>query len=199
MTGYCHDVHPFDPAHNEERRECDGVSLYRLTMNKNGYRIISWRSAEPQSHLLSNVPVRSAHGFAARTPNTGTPKHLQTSMRHNSTIMSAIDKALAAIELRELGDEIIYQQYADKYNVLRSALNRRHRGVSRSRADYTADKQSLAPQQELELVRYIKTLTERGLPPTREMIRNFSSEVAYQLLSESWVTRFINRHEIHLI
>ncbi|KAF1363885.1 hypothetical protein EJ07DRAFT_41902, partial [Lizonia empirigonia] len=31
------------------------------------------------------------------------------------------------------------------------------------------------------------------------MIRNFSSEVARQQLSESWVTRFINRHEIHLI
>jgi hypothetical protein len=113
--------------------------------------------------------------------------------------MAAINKALAAVESRELIDKIIYQQYADKYNVSRSALSRRHQGVSRSRADYTADKQSLAPQQELELVRYIKTLTERDLPPTREMIRNFSSEVAHQQLSESWVTRFINRHEIHLI
>jgi hypothetical protein len=48
-------------------------------------------------------------------------------------------------------------------------------------------------------VRYIERLTERGLPPIREMIKNFLSEVAYQQLSESWVTRFINRHEIHLI
>jgi hypothetical protein len=31
------------------------------------------------------------------------------------------------------------------------------------------------------------------------MIRNFSSGVAHQQLSESWVTRFINRHKIHLI
>jgi hypothetical protein len=31
------------------------------------------------------------------------------------------------------------------------------------------------------------------------MIRNFSSEVAYQQLSESWVTYFINQHKIHLI
>ncbi|KAI1674800.1 DDE-1 multi-domain protein [Pyrenophora tritici-repentis] len=113
--------------------------------------------------------------------------------------MAAIDKALAEIESRELGDKIVYQQYADKYNVSRSALSRRHRGISRSRADYTADKQSLTPHQELELVRYITKLTKQGLPPTREMIRNFSSEVAHQQLSESWVTRFINRHEIHLI
>jgi hypothetical protein len=31
------------------------------------------------------------------------------------------------------------------------------------------------------------------------MIRNFSSEVAHQQLSKSWVTRCINRHKIHLI
>jgi hypothetical protein len=113
--------------------------------------------------------------------------------------MAAIDKALAAIESKELGDKIVYQQYADKYNVSRSALSQRHRGVSRLRADYTADKQSLAPYHELGLVQYITKLTEQGLPPMREMIRNFSSEVAHQQLSESWVTRFVNRHKIHLI
>jgi hypothetical protein len=113
--------------------------------------------------------------------------------------MTAIDKALAAIELRELEDKIIYQQNADKYNISRSALSQRHQGVSCWRADYTANKQSLAPHQELELVRYITKLTKQGLPPTREMIRNFSSEVAHQQLSESWVTCCIDRQKIHLI
>jgi hypothetical protein len=56
-----------------------------------------------------------------------------------------------------------HTSYADKYNVSRSALSRRHRGVSRSRADFTADKQSLAPDQELELIRYITKLTKQGL------------------------------------
>jgi hypothetical protein len=37
--------------------------------------------------------------------------------------MAAIDKALAAIKSKELGDKIVYQQYADKYNVSRSALS----------------------------------------------------------------------------
>ena len=37
------------------------------------------------------------------------------------------------------------------------------------------------------------------MPPTREMIRNFASTIAEEQLSESWVTRFINRHSIHLI
>ena len=31
------------------------------------------------------------------------------------------------------------------------------------------------------------------------MIQNFASTIAKELVSESWVTRFINRHSIHLI
>ena len=31
------------------------------------------------------------------------------------------------------------------------------------------------------------------------MIRNFASTIAKEPVSESWVTRFINRHSIHLI
>jgi hypothetical protein len=116
------------------------------------------------------MPVRGAHGFAARTLNTRSPKHPLTSTCYNSTNMAAIDDAIAAIELRELGDKVIYQHYADKYGVSRSALSRRHRGVLRSRANYVANQQSLTLYQELELVRYITELTERGLPPTREMI-----------------------------
>jgi hypothetical protein len=55
------------------------------------------------------------------------------------------------------------------------------------------------PITEMELVRYIKKLTQRGLPPTREMIRNSSSEVAKRQLGKGWVTRFINRNQTHLI
>ncbi|EUC47545.1 hypothetical protein COCMIDRAFT_89898, partial [Bipolaris oryzae ATCC 44560] len=51
---------------------------------------------------------------------------------------------------------------------------------------------------ELELIRYITKLKKQGLPP-REIIRIFLSAVADHQLSESWVTRFINRHKLHLI
>jgi hypothetical protein len=91
------------------------------------------------------------------------------------------------------------KEIAEKYQINRSTLGRRWRGVTASREDGYLSQQALNHQQELELIRYIEKLTERGLPPTREMIRNFSSEVVHQQLSESWVTRFIDRHEIHLI
>ncbi|KAF7572910.1 Membrane-bound metallopeptidase [Pyrenophora tritici-repentis] len=96
--------------------------------------------------------------------------------------MAPIDDAIADLESQEPEEKLVLAEFARKWG------------------EYGyAQQQAISPQQELELVRYIKTLTERGLPPTREMIRNFSSEVAHQQLSESWVTRFINRHEIHLI
>jgi hypothetical protein len=52
---------------------------------------------------------------------------------------------------------------------------------------------------QLELVKYIEELTKRHLQPTREMIRNFASTMAQEEVSESWVTRFINRYNIQLI
>jgi hypothetical protein len=113
--------------------------------------------------------------------------------------MAPIDDALAAIESHELGEQLVYQKYADKYGVNRSTLSRRHRGISQPRKDYAANQQVLTPAQEAELVEYIKTLTKQGLPPTREMIQNFSSKLAPWELSESWVTRFLHRHHIDLI
>ena len=37
------------------------------------------------------------------------------------------------------------------------------------------------------------------MPPTRDMIANFASAVAQEPVSESWVTRFINKYSFHLI
>jgi hypothetical protein len=48
-------------------------------------------------------------------------------------------------------------------------------------------------------VRYISRLITQGLPPTRALIQNFASGVAKSPIGESWVTRFISRHSIHLI
>ncbi|EDU49320.1 hypothetical protein PtrM4_048750 [Pyrenophora tritici-repentis] len=113
--------------------------------------------------------------------------------------MAPIDDAIADLESQEPGEKLVLAEFARKWGVSRATLSRRWRRVTGPRSNGYAQQQAISPQQELELVRYIKTLTERGLPPTREMIRNFSSEVAHQQLSESWVTRFINRHEIYLI
>jgi hypothetical protein len=59
-------------------------------------------------------------------------------------------------------------------------------------------KQVIQPQQELELVQYIADLHVNSLAPTREMIQNFSSEVAGRDVSMSWVERFLHRNHDQL-
>jgi predicted DNA-binding protein YlxM (UPF0122 family) len=113
--------------------------------------------------------------------------------------MAPIDEAIKDLESREEGEEYSLAEIADKYRVNRSTLGRRWRGVTRSKEEGYAKQQALSLQQEIELVQYIGKLTKRGLSPTREMIKNFSSEVAKRQLGESWVTRFINRNKIDLI
>jgi len=113
--------------------------------------------------------------------------------------MAPIDDALAEIESLEPGENLSYSKIADKYGVWRSTLTRRHKAETRSREEQAIVQQKLSVQQEVELVKYIEGLTKQRLPPTREMIQNFASVVAKEPVSESWVTRFINRHSIHLI
>jgi len=113
--------------------------------------------------------------------------------------MSPLEEALAEIESLEPSEKFIYTQIAEKHGINRSTLSRRHRAVTASRADIAAQQQKLTPQQEAELVKYIEGLTARHLPPTREMVRNFASAIAKEPVSDSWVTRFINHHSIHLI
>jgi hypothetical protein len=113
--------------------------------------------------------------------------------------MDLIQKAIAAFKAQELGDKTSYTSIAAKYGVDRSTLSRRHQGSQASKDTIIANGRALNPQQELELVRYIEGLTKQGLPPTREMVQNFGSAIAHRQLSESWVTRFLSRHDIDLI
>ena len=113
--------------------------------------------------------------------------------------MAPIDEALAAIESLKPGEKLIYQEIADQYGVDRSTLARRHKGIQAPRETKDSNQQKLTQQQEEELVGYIEELTARHIPPTREMIANFASAVAQEPVSESWVTRFINKYSINLI
>jgi hypothetical protein len=107
--------------------------------------------------------------------------------------MEPIDAALAAIELREPGEQFSYRAVADQFGVNRTTLSRRHQGRQGSRSDGGTARQKLNEHQEATLVQYIEGLSSKGLPPTRAMIRNFASQIAAQPVSESWVNRFIRR------
>jgi hypothetical protein len=113
--------------------------------------------------------------------------------------MSLIEAALAAIDARDPTQPLVYTQFANQFGVDRRTLARRHQRVTGSRATQYENLRAVHPQQELELVRYINQLTERGLPPTRAMIRSFGSQLAKTELGVHWVDRFLQRHDAELI
>lgn len=49
-------------------------------------------------------------------------------------------------------------------------------------------------QQEKELLRYLRRLYERLLPPLQRIVRNIAQELCGHTLSKNWVARFIERH-----
>jgi hypothetical protein len=113
--------------------------------------------------------------------------------------MEGIDAALAEIDSLDPGEQFSYVQIAKKHGVNRTTLARRHQRVQAPRAEANRNQPKLTPQQEEELVAYIRELTGRHSAPTREMIRNFASAVADSPCSDRWVSRFLNRHHINLI
>ncbi|KAF1358659.1 hypothetical protein EJ07DRAFT_24974, partial [Lizonia empirigonia] len=84
------------------------------------------------------------------------------------------EAALQALDALKPGEAPRYAQVAREYSVDRTTLSRRYRGVCASRAKGYESQRLLNTTQEQELVKYIETLSKRGLPPTREMIRNFA-------------------------
>ncbi|KAF2625781.1 hypothetical protein BU25DRAFT_345430, partial [Macroventuria anomochaeta] len=83
---------------------------------------------------------------------------------------------------------------AEAYGVPQSTLQERINGCQPNAIAHQQPQQ-LTPEQEQFLhVKYIKGLTEQHLPPTRQMIQNFATEIAGDEVSESWVTCFLNRH-----
>jgi hypothetical protein len=112
--------------------------------------------------------------------------------------MTAIQDAIPAIERMSEGASFLYTKVAKDFKFDHSTLSRRHQGKQAPRAAKAVQQQKLNPQQEEKLIIYIGELTERGLPPTREMIKNLASAVAESDMGESWVLRFLTRHKTKL-
>jgi len=88
-------------------------------------------------------------------------------------------KLQAALEKLDSLDQINYTHVADEYGISRDTLSRHHKRKQKSRADADREYKYLLPQQqELFLADYINKLTDRGIPPTTSMVRNFTHNVS---------------------
>jgi hypothetical protein len=106
-----------------------------------------------------------------------------------------MDSIEAALEDLRLQDNPNIAATARVYNVQRSTLSRRFNGVTNPAKVANQNKQLLRPQQELELVEYINTLTKRGTLPTPAMVRNFAGDIAGRRPGRCWSHRFCTRFQ----
>ena len=88
--------------------------------------------------------------------------------------MDAIEAALKDLKLQ---DRENISTVAKLHGVNRSTLSRRWNGVTNPAPMYHQSRQLLNPQQEKDLVEYINQLTEKGIPPTPSMVRNFAQDI----------------------
>jgi hypothetical protein len=110
-----------------------------------------------------------------------------------------MDEAIEALERRGEGEDIGYVAIAKRFGIDESTLRRRHQGKCITCVEAAQEQNNLSTQQKKELVKYIKDLTSKGLPPTRAMIQNFACVVAKKEVGKSWVLRFLNRHKDTLL
>ncbi|KAF2176049.1 DDE-domain-containing protein [Zopfia rhizophila CBS 207.26] len=105
--------------------------------------------------------------------------------------MNAIEAALADLESQ---DRPNYSATAKKYNVDRSTLSRRHRGVTVSREGYIESISILTKEQENNLISYIRKLTAMSLPPTNAMVENFIHDLTGHWVHKDFVTGWWKKH-----
>jgi phage baseplate assembly protein gpV len=89
------------------------------------------------------------------------PDSTPTLTRHRSTAMAPIDSALTEIESFEDGEHFTYTEIANRFNVLRTTLTRRHKGCQGSPGAGKVAREKLNQHQEAELVHYIEDLTKK--------------------------------------
>jgi hypothetical protein len=94
-----------------------------------------------------------------------------TSTPNNSTNIEAVDKAVEDFKLHEPAEGVTYKRIAEKWGVNKDTLSRRCQGMQSSKQAQIQAQQKLDPQQELELIEYIKTLTDRPCAYQRDGTR----------------------------
>ena len=85
---------------------------------------------------------------------------------------------------------------AKKYGLVGSTLRRRYQGKTMSRVAANSEyRQNLTFAQEEVLIGQINRLTDRGLPPTNQMVRNFAEEILNRPIGKNWAGDFVKRYK----
>ena len=100
-----------------------------------------------------------------------------------------------ALEACDTALDLDYVAIARHFDVCRSTLSRRHRGVTRPREQFLSESiQRLNNNQEKILLDTINRYTERNIPPTAQMVTNFAEEILQSSVGKNWTSQFVYRH-----
>ena len=92
----------------------------------------------------------------------------------------------AAITDLESQDRVNYAVTAKKWNIDRSTLSQRHQGKTGSNQEATSyARRQLTDTQEKTLIQYINKLSNRGIPPTPQIVKNLAEEIIGKALRKN--------------
>ena len=121
--------------------------------------------------------------------HTFCPAHTQTSKLHRMDHNARMESAIADLESQS---RVNYSATAKKWGIKRTTLSRRHKGQTGTREDAASYiHRKLTDVQEETLIKYINKLSDRGLPPTPQIVKNLAEEIIHDELGSNWVSRFI--------
>jgi Tc5 transposase DNA-binding domain len=102
----------------------------------------------------------------------------------------------AAITDLQSQERVNYSATAKRYNLERTTLAKRFQGKTVSNQEATSyARRQLTDTQEKTLIQYINKLSNRGIPPTPQIVKNLAVEIAGDKLGPNWVSRFCKRHQ----
>jgi hypothetical protein len=107
-----------------------------------------------------------------------------------------MEAAFAALDLQETRN---YSKVAKEYELERTTLAKRYKGQTVSKKVFLLEsRQCLTIAQEEALIEQINKLTDRHIPPTSQMVKNFAEEMIGREVGKNWTQGFIRRHDSRL-
>ena len=111
----------------------------------------------------------------------------------STTNNTALELALTYLRSQDIPN---YRATALKYHVDRSTLRRRFSGLQTSAAVTSSMYlQRLSTSQEKTLIEQINRLTDRGIPPTSQMVKNMAEAMIGDSMGKNWTGEFVRRHK----
>jgi hypothetical protein len=112
------------------------------------------------------------------------------------TYEEKLSEALADLDTQDVPN---YSKAARDYGLDRTTIMRRHKGKTRSRAQFLSESsQNLTNEQEEVLIKYINRMTDRGMPPIAQIVKNLAEELIGKEVGKNWTSDFVKRYKTRL-